>query len=157
MYGLQTEQQYSSTGLTRERYAAVFVCSLLTLRFLHKKPNMLFPFLMVWSMCLFHDILDCISTPRYPVEYSVIDFENSGILDLEILSVLHLSGWKAMSHFFSHSVSLFRSSCRISASLSFLILLYSMQSSANNRGLDWTQSGRSFMKRRNYNGPKTVP
>ena len=72
VYGLQTEQQYSSTGLTRERYAAVFVCSLLTFRFLRKNPNMLFPFLMVWSVCLFHDILDCNSTPRYLVESSVV-------------------------------------------------------------------------------------
>ena len=36
--------------------------SLLTFRFLPKKPNMLFHFLMVWLMCLVHDILDCIST-----------------------------------------------------------------------------------------------
>ena len=66
---------------------------------------MLFPFLMVWSMCLFHDILDCISTPRYRVESSVvkvwplrIQFFECGFLDLEI----YLSGWKAMPHFFSH-------------------------------------------------------
>ena len=49
--GLRTVQQYSSLDLTRERYAVVFVTSLLTFRFLRKKPSMLFPCLMVWSMC----------------------------------------------------------------------------------------------------------
>ena len=147
-------------------HAAVFVCSLLTFRFLRKKPNMLFPFLMVWLMCLFQDILDCIKFPlrdivlspqllRYGLwEYRPLNVD-SWILRFSVCYIF--SGWKAMPHFFSHSASWFRSSCMILASLSFFILLYRMQSSANSLVLDWTQSGRSFMKRRNNNGPKTVP
>ena len=47
-------QQYSIVGLMREKYAAVLVDSLPTRRFLLKKTNILFPFLIVWSMCLFY-------------------------------------------------------------------------------------------------------
>ena len=35
--------------------------------------------------------------------------------------------------------------------------LYRMQSSAKSLILDWTQSGRSFIKTKNSNGPKAVP
>ena len=38
-----------------------------------------------------------------------------------------------------------------------LIHLYRIQSSAKSRILDWTQSGRSFMKIRNSSGPKNCP
>ena len=92
-------QQYSSMGLTRERYAAVFVDSLLTFRFRLRKPIMLFPFFMVWSICLFQAMFVCISTPRYRVESSDVracPFNEysltTGFLDLDNLMVLHLSG-----------------------------------------------------------------
>lgn len=51
VYELQSVQQYSTIGLFSEKY--VLVDSLLTLRFLLRKPNILLPFLLVWSMCLF--------------------------------------------------------------------------------------------------------
>ena len=57
-------QQHSSKGLTRERYAAVFVDSLLSFKFLLRKHNILFPFKMIWSICLFQAMLDRSSTPR---------------------------------------------------------------------------------------------
>ena len=78
-------------------------------------------------------------------------------LDLGILIVLNLSGWKAMPHFSSHAASLLRSSCGMVQSCRFLILLYWMQSSTKRRVLDWTQSGRSLMNNRNNNGSRTVP
>ena len=116
-------QQYSSIGLTRERYAAVFVHSLQTFKFLLRKPNILFPFLIVWSMCLFQDMLDCSSTPRYRVESSVAsvcpfnEYSLTTVLYLDTLMVLHLSGWKDIPHFFTQDASLSRSSCRMSQSL----------------------------------------
>ena len=81
----------------------------------------------------------------------------NGFLDLEILMVLHLSEWKAIPHFFSLTASWFKSSCSRSQSCWLLILLYRIQSSANNGVFDWTQSGRSLMQSKNSNGPNTVP
>ena len=80
----------------------------------------------------------------------------NGFLDLEILMVLHLSGWKAIPHFFSHTASWFKSSCSRSQSCWLLILLYRIQSSANNRVFDWTQSGRSLVKSKNSNGSTKI-
>ena len=80
-----------------------------------------------------------------------------GFLDLDILMALHLSGWKAIPHFFSQAASLFRSSCSMSQSCWDLICLYKIQSSAKSRVLDWMQSGRSLINSRNNNGPRTVP
>ena len=80
-----------------------------------------------------------------------------GFLDLDILMALHLSGWKAIPHFFSQAASLFRSSCSMSQSCWDLICLYKIRSSAKSRVLDWTQSGRSLINSRNNNGPRTVP
>ena len=65
-------QQYSSIILTKERYAAVFVDSLLTFKFRLRKPIILFAFFMVWFIVLFQAMFVCISTPRYRVESSDI-------------------------------------------------------------------------------------
>ena len=126
---LQTVQKYSSMGLTGERYAAVFVDSLLTFKFLLMKPNIRFPFLIAWSICLFQDMLDWSSTSRYRVESSVASTchfneysVTTKVLDLDTLSVLHLSGSKDIPHFFSQDGSWWRSfaGCHsFSGSLSF--------------------------------------
>ena len=69
---------------------------------------------------------------------------------------LHFSGRNAIPHFFSHAARLLRSSCRMLQSSWFFMSLYRMQLSVKSLILDWTQSGRSFMKTRNgsSSGPK---
>ena len=62
-----------------------------------------------------------------------------------------------MPHFDSHSAKASRSCCRTAQSLRSCIGLYTMQSSANKRVLEMILSGRSFMNRRNSNGPSTEP
>ena len=69
--GYMGSRRNNSTPVRVVHWRGMKQSSLLTFRFLPKKPNMLFHFLMVWSMCLFHDTLDCISTLRYRVESSV--------------------------------------------------------------------------------------
>ena len=59
--------------------------------------------------------------------------------------------------FLHRAASLVRSSCRMVQSCLVLICLKRIQSSANRRVLDWTQSGKSFINNRNSSGPRTVP
>ena len=106
-----TVPQYGSDE--RERYVAVFGDSLLAFKCRLRKPIILFPFFMVWSICLFQAMFVCILTPRYRVESSDVrtcPFNEysltTGFLDLDTLMVLHLSGWKGIRHFFSHDASL---------------------------------------------------
>ena len=78
-------------------------------------------------------------------------------LDLEILIILNLSGWKAMPHFLSHAASLSKFSWSTMQSCWFLIHLYRIQSSAKSHILDWPQSSKWLINIRNSRGPKTVP
>jgi hypothetical protein len=62
-----------------------------------------------------------------------------------------------MPHLFAHSSRCLRSACSVRWWSSFLIILYSRQSSANKRTDELTQSGRSFIWHKNIIGQSTVP
>jgi hypothetical protein len=62
-----------------------------------------------------------------------------------------------MPHLFAHPSRCLRSACSVRWSSSFLIVLYSRQSSANKRTDELTQCGRSFIWHKNIIGPSTVP
>ncbi len=76
---------------------------------------------------------------------------------LVIEMVLYLPGIKAMHHQSSQDSSRFRSSCSTMQSSSLATDLYTTQSSANSRTLNWTECGRSLMKVKQRTGPRTVP
>ena len=72
-----------------------------------------------------------------------------GFFDLDTLSTLHLSGWNERLHSSSQSANATRSFCRTSQSWLFLIVLYTIASSAKSLVLDDTHSGRSLINIRN--------
>ena len=61
-----------------------------------------------------------------------------------------------MPHLFAHHSRCLRSACSVRWSSSFLIILYSRQSSANKRTDELTQSGRSFIWHKNIIGLSTL-
>ena len=64
-YGSQTEQAYSTVGLTKDLYACSFTEAELMFKFLFRKPSVLFAFLHMLLMCVFHLRSDWMVTPRY--------------------------------------------------------------------------------------------
>ena len=137
-WGSHTEQAYSSDGLTNDLYA----CSLTEVepmfRLRRRKPRVLLALPQMLLMWLSHLRSSLIVTPRYfalstdSKTWSWRQYLNfTGVLLREMVSTLHLSGWKAIFHNCSHCASfLSRSLCRVRASLFDLITRYAILSSA---------------------------
>ena len=70
VYGLQTEEQYSRCGLTSDVKALLFTEVLDILKFLRRKPRVLFAFLVILSIWMFQERLFVRLTPRYLVPVS---------------------------------------------------------------------------------------
>ena len=83
------------------------------------------------------------------------------VLLFVIFRTWHFLGWRwnSMSQSASHFCKLFKSSWSCMASAALLMSLYRAQSSAKSRTAEPsdTASGRSLMKSRNRNGPRTLP
>ena len=72
--------------------------------------------------------------------------------------MLHLVGLKHIPHLVDQFSNALRSFCRVAWSSSVLISLYTRQSSAKSHVVvPGVTCGKSFMKSRNNNGPRTVP
>ena len=111
VHGSHTEQAYSSDGRTRDLYACSLTVVELMLMFLQRKPSVLFGFDIMLCIWLSHLRSDCIVTPRYlalsacsswcPCRvYSYFIGVSFRVMD----STVHLSGWKAIFHFFFECV-----------------------------------------------------
>ena len=96
----------------------------------------------VWPWMVYEDVCGC----RLPV----------------IWKTWHFWGWKSMSQSFSHCWSLSKFCWRLRASVSVSMVLYRMQSSANNLAVDSGDmySGKSLINRTNRRKsrrPNTLP
>ena len=80
-----------------------------------------------------------------------------GVLDLVMDMELHFPGWNFIPHVSFHSSRWCRSCCNMSQSCCVCMVLYRIQSSANNLVFEATDSGRSFIKMRKSSGPSTDP
>ena len=134
--------------------------------FLCRNALVLLAFLIVASICLFQFKSFCIVTPRYFAVLAsssvllCILYENWTGSCLEVMwRTWHCWEWNSISQSFSHCWSLSKSSWMSQASDSVSIVLYKMQSSANNLAVDLGDmySGRSFMNKRNSRCPRTLP
>ena len=76
-----------------------------------------------------------------------------GVLDLVMDMELHFPGWNSIPHVSSHSSRC----CNMSWSCCVCMVLYRIQSSANDLVFEATDSGRSFRKMRKSSGPSTDP
>jgi fumarate reductase subunit C len=63
--GSQTVEAYSITGHTKAVYSAVYTDPEQFFKFRLTNPSVLFPFVVMLSICLFHDKLFEIVTPKY--------------------------------------------------------------------------------------------
>jgi hypothetical protein len=68
-----------------------------------------------------------------------------GVLLREMVSTLHLSGWKPIFYNCSHCASLSRSLCRVRASLFDLITRYAIVSSTKSLIVESSPVAMSFM------------
>ena len=121
-------------------------------KFLLRKPNVLFDFLVMLFMCGFQERFLLSVTPRYLlcgtfskswlcILYSKLIF----VFFVPAVMMKHLSALKDICHSFSKDSSAFRSFCKSCPSEILLISLYRRQSSANNFTLAFTFSCKSFM------------
>ena len=97
--GLQTEEAYSTCGLTKELLASVFISLFFVLVFLFTQPRVLLTVLVSLLMCEFQLRSAPMFTPRYLAEstgsksrpcMSYLDL--IGLLDLEMWSTWHFLG-----------------------------------------------------------------
>ena len=113
VYGSHTEQAYSSDGRTRDLHACSLTVVELMLMFLRRNPSVLFAFVVILLIWLSHLRSDCIVPPRYLALSACSSWCSCrvygyciGVSFRVMDSTLHLSGWKAIFHFFLSNVSL---------------------------------------------------
>ena len=132
-WGSHTEQAYSSDGLTNDLHACALTEVEPMFRLRRRKPRVLLALPQMLLMWLSHLRSSLMVTPRYfalstdSKTWPWRQYLNfTGVLLREMVSTLHLSGWKAIFHNCSHCASLSRSLCRVRASLFDLITRYAI-------------------------------
>ena len=152
VYGLQTDDAYSTWGLTVALYVASRIPGCLVLMFLLRNPKF-FEALAVMRLTWWLKIKpDELSTSRYRAWSMesrtcpcIVYLFLIGLRDLDMCTTWHLDGLNSMSHAFSHSCNIFRSFWMISVSSWPWTAKYTAVSSANRRTLDCILSGRSLI------------
>ena len=151
--GSHTVAAYSMMGSTRVLYAVSLIPRELIFRFLLRKPRVLLAFEQTLLMCSFQ--------LRSLVKHSSRQFTLLTVCNMcprswywgwgrpfllwVTGSVVHFSGWKTMSHLFSHSASWSRFCCRRSWSSGDSTTSYTAVSSVNSLAWAVSRSGTSLM------------
>ena len=133
VWGHHTVEAYSNRGLTRVLYATDFRSFLWTHLFILRKPRVWFAFFVVILICLVHNRLSAMVTPKYFATETLpsstlcrMYLVFKGFAFFVIWRTCYLEGLNCISHIFSYCSRHARSVCRTSLSVVELIASLSL-------------------------------